>query len=294
MPTGYFPGCSLHATAHEFDASLRLVADRLGLPIREIEDWNCCGASSAHAVSHELALALPARTLRLAAEQGLTSIVAPCAACFSRLAGAAIEMEDAGEREKVNALLDKPYEGGVRVQDVIGFLAGAGEARIREAVSRPLGGKKIACYYGCLLVRPKGIAGGDDPEDPSAMEGIIRAIGGEPVEWNFRTECCGGGFSLSRRDAVIDLSGRILADAKARGAEAVAVACPMCQSNLDMRQGRVEKTAGIALRLPVLYITQLIGLAFGIPAESLEIGKLFVDAAPFEASIGGTQPGGRS
>jgi len=286
MSTGYFPGCSLHATAHEFDASLRRIADRLGLPIQEIEDWNCCGASSAHAVSHDLALALPARTLRLAAEQGLSTVLAPCAACFSRLGATAIELQEARERERINALLDRPYPGGVRVVNIIGFLADAGAARIREKVVRPLGGKKIACYYGCLLVRPKGIAGADDPEDPSAMEEIIRAIGGEPVDWNYRTECCGGGFSLSRRDAVIDLSGRILGDAKARGAEAMAVACPMCQSNLDMRQGRVQKTTGLALGIPILYITQLLGIAFGISAEALELDRHFVDATPFAASIG--------
>ncbi len=287
MPPGYFPGCSLHATAHEFAASLRAVAERLDLPLAEIEDWNCCGASSAHALSHDLALALPARTLRLAAEQHLDTVLAPCAACFSRLAGAARDLEDEVQRARINRLLDRPYQGGVKVVNALGFFASAGIEKIRAAVQRPLKGKRIACYYGCLLVRPREIAAADDAEQPDAMEAIVRMVGAEPVAWNHRTECCGGGFSLSRRDAVVGLSGRILADAKGCGAEAVVTACPMCHSNLDMRQALIEKTLALDLDLPVLYITQLMGLAMGLQTDALELDRHFVDTTAFGVSLEG-------
>ena len=143
MATGYSPGCSLHATAHEFDASLRAVSQKLGLELQEIDDWNCCGASSAHATSHDLALALPARTLRLAAEQSLEQVVAPCAACFGRLAGAARDLADDDSRADINRLLDSPFEGGVEVLNAIAFLGSPGADKIRESVTQSLKGKKI-------------------------------------------------------------------------------------------------------------------------------------------------------
>jgi heterodisulfide reductase subunit B len=277
MKVGYFPGCSLHATAKEFDLSLRAVAAPLGVELEEVRDWSCCGASSAHATNHLLSIALAARNLALAEAQGLTQVMAPCAACFSRLATARHEMaRDHGLAETVRPMLARPFQNAVAVQNVVALLQDlAGEI---EARATPLAGLKVACYYGCLLVRPPEVAQFDDPEDPSSMERVVAAAGATPVRWSRRLDCCGAGFSLSRVGSVVRLGRAILEDAKAAGAQAVVVACPMCHSNLDLRQSAME-ARGARLGLPILFLTQLVGLALGVPRGSLGLERHFVSAA---------------
>jgi heterodisulfide reductase subunit B len=277
VKVGYFPGCSLHSTARELDLSLRAVAASLGVELEEVRDWSCCGASSAHATNHLLAIALSARNLALAEAQGLSRVMAPCAACFSRLATARHEMAgDAALAETVRPMLGRPFENAVDVQNVVALLQGlAGEIRARAT---PLAGLKVACYYGCLLVRPPEVAKFDDPEDPSSMEQVVAATGATAVRWSRRLDCCGAGFSLSRVGSVVRLGRAILEDAKAGGAQAVVVACPMCHSNLDLRQ-RAMEARGSSLGLPVLFLTQLVGLALKVPREALGLERHFVSAA---------------
>ena len=277
MKVGYFPGCSLHATAKELDLSLRAVAASLGVELEEIRDWSCCGASSAHATNHLLSIALSARNLALAEAQGLSRVMAPCAACFSRLATARHEMaHDRGLAETVRPMLGRPFENAVEVQNVVALLQGlAGEIKARAT---PLAGLKVACYYGCLLVRPPEIAQFDDPEDPTSMERVVAATGATAVRWSRRLDCCGAGFSISRVGSVVRLGRAILEDAKAAGAQAVVVACPMCHSNLDLRQAAME-ARGASLGLPILFLTQLVGLALKVPRESLGLERHFVSAA---------------
>lgn len=277
MKLGYFPGCSLHSTAKEFDLSLRAIAGPLGVELEEIRDWSCCGSSSAHATDHLLSIALAARNLSLAEEQGLSQVMAPCAACFSRLATARHEMaHDARQAELVRPMLARPFRNAVEVQNVVALLqelSGAIKAR-----ATPLAGLKVACYYGCLLVRPPEIARFDDPEVPTSMEAVVAATGATAVPWSRRLDCCGAGFSLSRLGSVVRLGRAILEDAKASGAQAVVVACPMCHSNLDLRQSAME-ARGASLGLPILFLTQLVGLALGLDGASLGLERHFVSAA---------------
>ncbi len=280
MKFGYYPGCSLHATAREFSESLLELVQALEVQLEEVDDWACCGASSAHATNHLLGVALPARTLAIAEGQGLDNIVAPCAACYGRLAGAAHEVDgDPALRSEVAGILERPLEHPPEIINVVGFLQQLGPA-IRDKLAKPLEGLRVACYYGCLLVRPHKVTGFDDPEQPESMEQVCAAVGAEPVTWNKRLECCGAGFSLSRTGSVIRMGREILADARAAGAEVVVVGCPMCHSNLDMRQPAMNKGQPGADDLPILYITELVGLALGLDAKAMGLHRHYVSTKP--------------
>ena len=277
MKLGYFPGCSLHSGSKEYDLSLKAIARPLDLELQEINDWSCCGSSSAHQTNHLLAIALAARNLSLAEQQGIGKVCAPCAACFSRLAAAHHEMhDDPALAQTVAPMLARPFKNQVEVINVLQAL----QAAIPQikAKAAPLAGLKVACYYGCLLVRPPEVARFDDPENPTSMEEIVAATGACAVKWNRRLECCGAGFSLSRTPSVVRMGRAILADAKNAGAQAVVVACPMCQSNLDLRQSAME-TRGEILGLPILFVTQLVGLALTLGPEELGLKRHFVSAA---------------
>ncbi len=277
MKVGYFPGCSLHGTSREFDASTRVALAALGVELEEIDDWNCCGASSAHALSGDLAVALGARNLLQANRQGLEQVLCPCAACYSRLALARHELgHDVTLRAEIESVLDGSLESCPKVINLLQLLAPLGD-QIRQSLERPLGGLKVACYYGCLLVRPPDVVQFDDPEQPQSMEELAKILGAEPVDWTHRMECCGAGFSLSRRASVVRRANEILAAVKHAGADAVLTACPMCHSNLDMRQALVEQTYGQRYDLPVIFVTQTLGLGLGLGPE-LELRRHFVDA----------------
>ena len=254
----YYPGCSLEGSARELDGSIRALSAALGIQLRELEDWSCCGASAAHAASAELALGLAARNLVLAERAGRDLIV-PCASCFSRLKHAehALLAAPPGKRR----LPGFPYEGRVRVWDLVEFLAQEELlARLTAQVRRPLAGLTAACYYGCLTQRPPRVTGAANPEDPRGMERLLTALGAVAVEWSLKTECCGGSHALTRPDVVERLVGRLAARAREAGAECLVVACQMCQANLDMRQPPGPPA------LPVLYLSELAGLALGLNA----------------------------
>ena len=278
MKIGYYPGCSLHGTAREFDESLRSLAQALDLELREIDDWSCCGATSAHATNHLLSLALPARNLALAEEQGIESILAPCAACFNRLNAARHAVaEDEALGTKVREVLARPFANTVGVRNVVDVLRELAPV-IKSKASAALKGMKVACYYGCLLVRPSEICQFDDPEQPSSMEEVVTATGATPVAWNMKLECCGGAFSISRTASVVRLSRAILEDARRAGADMMVVACPMCHSNLDFRQNAMLKRGESPM--PILFLTELVGLAVGLPAKDLGLERHFVSTGP--------------
>lgn len=283
MTRGYFPGCSMHGTSREFGESLEAVAAALGRELHEIQDWNCCGASSAHVVNRTLAVALPARNLALAEAQGLDEILAPCAACYNRLAGARHALAtDEALRRAMPDILGRPIENRVAVRNILEVLLEAAPL-IKERMTLHLNGLKVACYYGCLLVRPAAITGFDDAEQPESMERIATLCGATPVRWNMALECCGGSFSVCRTGSVVRLGRAILADARRAGADAIVVACPMCHSNLDFRQSAIEENGNAPL--PVLYVTELVGLALGLAPEALGLGRHFVSAGPLLASL---------
>jgi heterodisulfide reductase subunit B len=282
----YYPGCSLEGTAKEYNLSLRALAPLLGMQLVELEDWSCCGSSAAHVTSHHLALSLAARNLNLAASERHHGhdLLIPCAMCYNRLRVTAMELAaDAGLRSSVEAETGAPWRGG-RVQSKAlpeVLWKDLGPEAIARAVVEPLAGLKIASYYGCLLVRPREATGWDDPEDPQSLDEIVRATGAEPVAWSHKVECCGGGLSISRRELVARLVAEILAAAQDAGADAIVTACPMCHANLDTRQGLAGAAAGRRFAVPVLYITQLLGLACGVPERRLSLGSHLTAVRPF-------------
>ena len=275
MKIGFYPGCSLTGSSREYNESVVAIAKVLEIELVEIIDWNCCGATAAHSMNEELSLSLPARIMALAEKQGLTEVVVPCAACYNRLKMTQHELEDDQKRSRIKEILNMPYQGNVKIINVLQLLQLYGIDNLKAKISQPFA-HKVACYYGCLLVRPHAVLKFDRVEDPQSMDEMIRAIGGSTMDWAFKTECCGGGFSVSRTDLVAKLSGNILKDASDRGAEAIIVACPMCQSNLDMRRGAINKVLDSQIDIPVIYITQAIGLAMGIGAKELGLKRHFV------------------
>lgn len=279
MKIAYFPGCSLHSTARDYDMSFQLVCRKLGIELQEIPHWVCCGASPAHVTSHLLSIALPCKNLVLAEEMGLNTVVAPCAACFNRLKVAKQEVAENSQLKKdVEEVLGKPYGGKVEVKHPLQIIAEEiGLAKVEKMVRRELQGLKVASYYGCLLVRPLNVVSFDDPEDPQSMDDLVTALGGEALPWAFKTECCGASFSLSETDIVLELSGEILDAALEAGAECILVACPLCQSNLDLRQKGIEKRYGKRFNLPIIYFTELLGLALGLNMHELGLSKHIVD-----------------
>jgi heterodisulfide reductase subunit B len=271
MKTGFYPGCSMKGSAREYSESLMAVATALGRDLPEVPDWNCCGATAAHNLDHDLALALPARILAAAEKDGMDEVLVPCAACYSRLKTTRYELlEDETLRMKISGMIEADYQGTAKVLNIIEWLSTIPE--LESFVKKPFS-HKVACYYGCLLVRPAGVVNFDRPEEPQSMDLLMKKIGAEPLDWAFKTECCGAGFSVSRTDLVAKLSGLILEDAVSRGAEAVIVACPMCHLNLDMRRPNIEKRAGKKYDIPVIYVTQALGLALGIEAKKLGLQR---------------------
>ena len=276
MKVGFYPGCSLRGSGKEYSQSLFAVAEKCGITLEEIKDWSCCGASAAHNLNHDLAIALPARTLALAENQGMTEIVIPCAACYSRLAASQQAITDSEEvRQKMQSYLELNFTGNVKLLTILEFLQKYIFPVADQYIVNKLN-QKTACYYGCLLARPKELTKLKRPEDPMEMEEVMQKAGATPIDWAFKTECCGAGLSVSRTDIVAKLSGKIIEDAADRGAESIIVACPMCQMNLDMRRPEIKKQLKRDINIPVLFITQALGLSMGIPAGKLGLDKHFV------------------
>jgi len=273
----FFPGCSLDSTARDFRKSTEAVCERLGIELEEIPGWICCGSSPGHASNSTLAVALPVFNLLKAEPMGC-DVVTTCAACYSRLRAANDEMSRESDlRQRVDEVMGTPYRGTVRVRHLLDVLVNdLGLELIRDYVERPLNGLKVAAYYGCLLTRPSKIVAFDDPEHPTALDRLLSAIGAKPVEWPAKVECCGAGLSLTSPDVMQRLTLGILEMAERAGAECLAVACPLCQSNLDLRQRESARAAGHDVSLPVLYFTQLLGLALGLEPERLGLNKLIV------------------
>lgn len=279
MEIGFYPGCSLKGTSSEYAQSTLALAKAFDINLKEITDWNCCGATAAHNLNHELAVALPARILALAEKDGMAEIVVPCAACYNRLSVTQHELnKDKGVKARVEDILQMPLSGNIQILNVMQFIDKYIADKIEEKVTKPFD-QPIVCYYGCLLVRPQEVLNFDRLEDPQSMDTLMSKIGATPMEWGYKTECCGAGFSVSRTDIVAKLSGRIVKDAVDRGAKAIIVACPMCQSNLDMRRPHIDSYLKMKTDIPAMYITQAIGLAVGISREELGLKKLFIQSA---------------
>jgi heterodisulfide reductase subunit B len=281
MKYAYFPGCSLESTGIEYHMSTKAVAKHLGIELWEIPDWICCGASAAHQTDHLLSLALPAYNLAIAEKEGL-DVAVPCAACYNRMRGAEIAARTSPEmQQKISQAIETEFQGNSEAISLLDLMANrVGTEKIASHVTKPLTGLRVASYYGCLLVRPKEITGFDDVENPTSMDRIVEALGGEPVEWAHKTECCGAGHTTTLSKEANVLLKNIFEDAINNGADCIASACPLCFLNLDMRQKGVEQAFGKQYNLPVFYFTELMGLAFGYSPKEMGVPKHFVNGVP--------------
>ena len=279
MKYAYFPGCSQESTAEEYNRSLLAVADRLeAFDLMELPDWNCCGATPAATVNALLPHALAARNLAIAEEMGM-ELVAPCAACYKNMNKASHSLNDDDDlRERINSTLDRHQVGRApKVRHPVDVLVNdVGVDNV--PVAKPLEGLKVASYYGCLITRPSG--GFDDPERPQSMDRLMEALGAEAVDWAYKTKCCGGAIYMAEEDISFILSADVLAHAKAAGANAVAVGCPFCQLLLDLYQSKLETIKDTTFNLPIMFFSQLMGLAMGLDRAELGLEKLVV--SPFK------------
>jgi len=287
MKYAYFPGCSLEGSGAEYARSGEAVLEALGVELNEIDDWVCCGATAAHATSHLLSLALPAISCAAAERDGL-DILTCCAACYSRLKQTRHDVIDDPELGKqVSEIIEEEYSGSSQVLHITEVLAReVGLEAVRDRTRMPLEGLKVASYYGCLMARMPEALRIDHAEYPTLLDDLMEACGAEVVDWPYKTECCGAALTLSRQDTVIRLSGEIIQIAKENGADVIAVACPLCQANLDMYQSEAEKQLGEQLSIPVLYFTQLMALAMELGPEKVCLNKVIVDPLPLLAEKG--------
>lgn len=282
----YFPGCSLRGTGAEFGASLEAVFRHLGYTLEELPDWNCCGATSGHAIRPRTALALAIRNLAQAAATH-KPLVVPCAACYHNLRAARLAVEE-GDPALVAEALPIPAAGiaAVSVVHPLEVLSSKEAlAEVRAKVVDKLAGFRVASYYGCLLSRPPKAVKFDDTENPTAMDRIVAAIGAQPVDWSWKVDCCGGNLSLSATEVAVDLIAKILAGAEEAGANAIAVACPLCHANLDTRQFEASRKLRRKVEIPVFYFTELMALAYDLPRAEKWLRKHITTPFPLVDAI---------
>lgn len=280
MEIAYYPGCTLKQSSALYDVQSRRVFRELGIVLKEIDDWNCCGATSAGKYDDFLAVAMPARNIGIAESDGFDEIVIPCSACYSRTLVAQQRLaDDPALKEEINTELKKKIQGTLKVSSILEVLLTTVESgRMDAKVTREYKHLKPVCYYGCMQTRfPYAVSVPDNVENPQGMETILKTIRIKPLDWNYKTDCCGASAAINDHDTSIGLMANIMRDALARGANCFVVTCPMCQMNLDAYQDEVRKKHGISGRLPVYFITELVGLAMGMDPQELEIDKHFID-----------------
>jgi heterodisulfide reductase subunit B len=276
MEVAYFPGCSLHSSSELYDVQCKTVLPKLDIALREIADWNCCGATSAAKINDFLALALPARNLGIADATGLAEIMIPCSSCYSRTLVAKERLAaDPQLAAEINAELGAKVTGRIKVSSILEvLLPKVRSGEIAKKVQKKLAGLKPAAYYGCLLTRfPSAVPVPDSVENPQGMEVVCRALGAEPIEWGLKTDCCGASATVNDTEQALLLMAKIMKDAIARGANCFVATCPMCQLNLDAYQQQVREKHGIRERLPVYLITELLGIALGMNPVELQIDR---------------------
>jgi heterodisulfide reductase subunit B2 len=273
----YYPGCSLHSTAAEYDKSTRAVCEALELTLIEPKGWQCCGGSAAHRVDPDAAFRLPMENLSVIEQSGFDEVTMPCAACFNRHKAAQYEARHEPAHREAVADSGYPYEDTLRVSTLSEMiLRHVGADGVAARVERPLEGLRVVTYYGCLLTRPPQVTEAENPENPVDLDDVMTALGAEVRDWSYKTTCCGAAHSLSRPDIVLKLSSDIIGHAREAGAEAIVVACPLCHTNLDARQFQME----LESPMPVLFFTQLMALAFGLPPKAAALNKNLVDPRP--------------
>jgi heterodisulfide reductase subunit B len=286
----YYPGCSLTTSAKDYNLSVLEVFRHLDVELAELEDWSCCGATAAYSVSHLLSLALPARNLALA-EKEKQNVVAACPECYYRLWAARDSMRDDPKvMEEVNRALEGTgleFKGEIDIKHILDILVNdVGLERIQEKVVRPLRGLKVVPYYGCVVVKPPRKARFDSPENPTTMDRLIEALGAECVPWDEKTKCCGGPLMLTNEPTMLELTRSLFQKAKGKEGQCVVLLCQLCHMALDGKQSRIEEVFGEKIGMPVLYFTQLMGLAFGIEPKKLGLDKGLVSTKSVLETLG--------
>ncbi|MEE8185859.1 MAG: CoB--CoM heterodisulfide reductase iron-sulfur subunit B family protein [Thermodesulfobacteriota bacterium] len=281
MKIPYYPGCTLNTVAKDFDTSAREAATVLGLELKELDQWNCCGASFPLTPDNVMGLTAPTKVLVNARKEGDT-VTTLCSVCYNVLkrTNKAIN-DDRDRRNLINEFIEEEYDGSLQVihflevlRDRIGF------DKVKNLVKRPLKGIKTGTYYGCMLLRPFEDIGIDDPEAPVIFEDLLRSLGCEPVEFPNKIECCGAHLAMGNEDVVVRLSGNVMTSAIDSGADLIVTSCPLCQYNLEKSQKRLVQDTADYSGIPVLYFTQILGLALGQSEDMLGFEKNICDIRP--------------
>jgi heterodisulfide reductase subunit B len=276
----YFPGCSLEKTALSYHHSSLETAHKLGIELKELEDWNCCGATAYFHVDELLAYMLCARNLAMAEKDNL-NLVAPCSACYKNTYFTNKHLkEDPDLAEHINVALkedDLQFLGNIEVQHLMEvFVNDVGFEEIKKKVTQPLEGLQVAPYYGCQIVRPQ--KDDENVEQPEFFEELLTTIGATPVPYSLKMRCCGGSLIISSREAALSMVYNLVKNAIDVGASVIATACPMCQINLECYQQQVNQEYGTNFSMPVVFFTQLLGLALGVPNKKLGLGTELISA----------------
>jgi len=270
MRFSYYPGCTDHSSSLEYGLSTHEVFKTLGVELVEIEDWNCCGAAATHSLNRLLSLCLPARNISKAQSSQAGPLVVPCAGCFSYLKRTEYVLRNnEAERKEIEEIVGFTYQPSLEIlalMDVI--LNRIGLVKVQEKVKKPLKGLKPACYYGCALVRHPKITQLDDPENPQYLDRLMKALGADPVEWSYKTDCCGADLAMTYSDVVKKLVGKIVSMAKEAGAQCIVTSCGLCQMNLEMRQD---------MGLPIFYFTELMGVALDVKNQGKWLKKHLIN-----------------
>jgi len=280
MKLAYYPGCSLETTAKDYDMSTREVFKALGIELAEVDDWNCCGATMASSKDYLLSLALPGRNLAISEKGGL-DVVAPCPECYLKLWKVRDSVKSDPEMlDKINKTLDGTgleLKGKTDVKHAMYLLVNDfGLEKLKEFVKKPLEGLKVVPYYGCIILKPPRDDKLDSAENPTGLDRIINTVGGTVVPYSSKVKCCGGSLMLTNKEVMLKLTHELLKEAKDAGADCIVTACPMCHMALDAHQIDVEKEFNEKIDMPILYFTQLVGLALGIDPKKLGLDKSFV------------------
>jgi len=273
----YFPGCSTEATASPLGLSVLPVAKELDMNLVELEDWNCCGSSPYGSVDKLEATCIAARNLALAEKTGL-DLVTPCSNCFVVLHGADARLKEfpalGGQVGEALAAANLDYKGGVRVRHLAEVLySDITPEVIRAKVTKPLKGLRVAPYYGCQLVRPNGF---DDPESPHSLDELVDSLGADVVSWELKARCCGSSLVMPEQEVALELINKLLRNAQENGAQCLVTPCPLCQINLDAYQSQVNSRFKTKYNLPVLFLTQLIGVALSVKPNALGLSRNIV------------------
>ena len=276
----YYPACCSFGQAIAYDMSTRAVAKALDVELIELDDWNCCGSTPYSSIDELGSICCSARNLALAEKRGL-DLVTPCSDCYLMLSKANLFMKEYPEiKSKVAEALAAgglEYNGTVRVRHILDVFANdVSSDQIASRVTRSLAGLKVAPYYGCQVIRPR--PSFDDPESPESLERLIKSLGAEPTPFPLKTRCCGGSMIIPEEDIALDLIQKLLDNAVSNGADCIISACPLCQANLDIYQNRINKKFKTKFNIPVLFFTQLMGVALGIDSKALGLEKGIVSA----------------